>query len=94
MPFGYRARQLQLQFLLFMQHGHILMAEGLATSRADIEPLVLVLQLTKQKVQVADATTCGMRLTGNLAIAFEEFVQRLHHLFEVKYTRRNQAFCI
>ena len=48
------------------------MAKGLTTSRADIEALIPILQLTEWKVQVADATTCGIRLGGNLAITLEE----------------------
>lgn len=60
------------------------MTESLTTLQTDVVALVPILQLTEEKVQVADTTTRGMQLTGNLTIMLEEFMQRLHHIFKVK----------
>ena len=51
------------------------MIKGLTTLQTDIIALVLISQLTEDKVQVADTTARGMQLTGNLTIMLEECMQ-------------------
>ena len=46
------------------------------------------MQLTDREVQVADATTGGIWLTGDLPIMLEEFVKGDQHGLEIKQADR------
>ena len=60
-----------LQFLLFPQHGHLLLSKGAFAPVADIEPFVPVMEFVYAEMQVADTTARGIWLTGNLAVTLE-----------------------
>ena len=60
-----------LQFLLFPQHGHLLLSKGAFATLADVEPFVPVMEFVYGEMQVADTTARGIWLTGNLAVTLE-----------------------
>ncbi len=60
-----------LQFLLFPEHGHLLLSKGAFATLADVEPLVPVMEFIYAEMQVADTTTRGIWLAGNLAVTLE-----------------------
>jgi len=53
---------------------------------AGVKSFYSIMKFIYAVMQIADATACSIRLTGDLSIMLKEIVQGTNHFFEVKAT--------